>query len=725
MRSTSGISIAPLLCLVWMAGCTDELPEAEVLPESPSPVCEGVAPRTLDEVFAAHFSGRQPTGCTTACHEQGLGGLTFRDAQELWRATVNQSSTGVPTRRLVVPGRPERSQFYLKLLPDAPGRMPQGGPYLDEAALRDVAGWICSGAPEPSGTGGTDGGADNPLPRLDSLTPASVLMGTGEVGVALNGGGFVSTSQVLFDGVPLASTHVSPERLEVLLAAAITSESGTHRFRVSNPSPGGGDSAELEFLVTHPVPASSSLEPSSVATNGAPFTLTLTGTGFTPASTVTFNGADVTTTYVGPTTLTARIPTLATPGSYPVTVRNPAPGGGTSNGLTLTAVTSSAPTITGLAPARVAAGTAFTLTVTGSGYVCSPPASRSTVLFNGASYTVSTCASTQLTVALPATPAGDYPVQVKNSTGETSNTPTLQVREANPVPTLTALSPSQAVRGGVAFTLRATGTGFVSGATLSFNGAARSTTSVSPTEVTASIPASDLATAGSFPVTVTNPTPGGGASNSLGFTVETPHPVPVVSSLSPCGLVAGAAGFTLTLSGTGFVEGASATFNGNPVTVTFVSSGELRAAIPSSLVATAPTGNAAAVVVSNPAPGGGPSAPAYFGVATRAATLANDVQPIFTASCANAGCHSSPSTPVNLTAGRAYGELVGVPSSGCSSRPQVTACGPLRTQSFLVDKILATNTSPACSGSPMPKGSPLTAAQKQAIIDWVAQGAPP
>ncbi|MCP3136349.1 hypothetical protein [Pyxidicoccus xibeiensis] len=52
-------------------------------------------------------------------------------------------------------------------------------------------------------------------------------------------------------------------------------------------------------------------------------------------------------------------------------------------------------------------------------------------------------------------------------------------------------------------------------------------------------------------------------------------------------------------------------------------------------------------------------------------------------------------------------------------------CGPLRSQSVLIDKVLATNASPACSGAPMPKGQPLTAAEKQTLIDWVAQGAPP
>lgn len=32
--------------------------------------------------------------------------------------------------------------------------------------------------------------------------------------------------------------------------------------------------------------------------------------------------------------------------------------------------------------------------------------------------------------------------------------------------------------------------------------------------------------------------------------------------------------------------------------------------------------------------------------------------------------------------------------------------------------------SPPCSGTPMPKGAPLSAAEKQRLVDWVAQGAP-
>nr|WP_253817388.1 IPT/TIG domain-containing protein [Myxococcus xanthus] len=249
-----------------------------------------------------------------------------------------------------------------------------------------------------------------------------------------------------------------------------------------------------------------------------------------------------------------------------------------------------------------------------------------------------------------------------------------------------------------------------------------------PQRLSARVAASLTAQASTHLVQVTTPSPGGGASASLAFTVTASGTaLPTVSSLSPCGTVAGTGAFTLTVRGTGFKEGASITFNGSPVAATFASATELRASIAAGLVASAPPGNVASVTVTNPAPGREASAPVTFGVASKVSTLASDVQPIFTASCATSGCHSTASTPVNLTAGNSYGELVDISTSskGCGMRLRVMACGPLRGQSFLIDKILATNTSPACSGGPMPKGSPLSATQKQALIDWVAQGAPP
>ncbi len=91
---------------------------------------------------------------------------------------------------------------------------------------------------------------------------------------------------------------------------------------------------------------------------------------------------------------------------------------------------------------------------------------------------------------------------------------------ANPLPLINApLSPGDKAPGAAAFTLTVNGTGFVSGATVNWNGNARTTTFVSGSKVTASITATDVATAGTANVTVTNPAPGGGVSNVAHFQI--------------------------------------------------------------------------------------------------------------------------------------------------------------------------------------------------------------
>jgi uncharacterized repeat protein (TIGR03803 family) len=90
-----------------------------------------------------------------------------------------------------------------------------------------------------------------------------------------------------------------------------------------------------------------------------------------------------------------------------------------------------------------------------------------------------------------------------------------------PAPTINSISPTSAIAGGAAFTLTVNGTNFVSGSTVNFNGKARTTTFVGATQLTAAIPASDIAIAGTFNMTVTNP--GGGTSNAVSFTVVTPE----------------------------------------------------------------------------------------------------------------------------------------------------------------------------------------------------------
>lgn len=82
---------------------------------------------------------------------------------------------------------------------------------------------------------------------------------------------------------------------------------------------------------------------------------------------------------------------------------------------------------------------------------------------------------------------------------------------------------------------------------------------------------------------------------------------------------------TLQISGTGFTSASIVTFDGTTLSSSFLGATQLSAVVPATALATAPAGDAANVVVTNPAPGGGASAPFTFGVASAASTLAGSV----------------------------------------------------------------------------------------------------
>ncbi|WP_167784884.1 galactose oxidase-like domain-containing protein [Ramlibacter rhizophilus] len=147
-------------------------------------------------------------------------------------------------------------------------------------------------------------------------------------------------------------------------------------------------------------------------------------------------------------------------------------------------------------------------------------------------------------------------------------------------PQLTGLSPSSAVAGGSDFSLNVAGQGFVAGAAVHWNGSARPTTMVSAGQLTALIAQADIATAGSYSVTARNP--GSAASNVLPFTVTEPLPAPPppqLTGMQPSTTVAGGAGFTLELTGQGFVADAAAYWNGSARPTTVVSATQLTAQI--------------------------------------------------------------------------------------------------------------------------------------------------
>lgn len=177
----------------------------------------------------------------------------------------------------------------------------------------------------------------------------------------------------------------------------------------------------------------------------------------------------------------------------------------------------------------------------------------------------------------------------------------------NPVPVVNSLSPVSSTAEGPAFTLTVNGNDFISSSEVRWNNSSRTTTYVSSTQITAVIPATDIAAAGTVAVTVFNPAPGGGTSTAVNYAIN--YPVPVMGSLSPASSTAGGAAFSLTVNGSNFINPSEVRWNNLPRTTTYISSLQLTAAIPSTDIVTA---GSAAVTVVNPAPGGGTSLASAF-----------------------------------------------------------------------------------------------------------------
>ena len=272
------------------------------------------------------------------------------------------------------------------------------------------------------------------------------------------------------------------------------------------------------------------------------------------------------------------------------------------------------PVVSSISPASVTAGDpAFTLTITGTNFI-----SGSVINWNGTALVTTFVSATQLTASVSATlvaVAGTANITVFNPTpgGGTSNVSvfTISSVSTNPVPAITSLSPASVTAGAPVFTLTVNGTNFIGSSVINWNGSALTTTYINSTQLTATVSASLVTTAGTTAITVVTPAPGGGTSNAATFTVSAPgnNPVPTLTAISPASITAGAAAFTLTANGSNFINTSVIKWNGTSLTTTYLTGSLLTATVSATLVTTAGTAN---VTVFNPAPGGGTSGPIIF-----------------------------------------------------------------------------------------------------------------
>jgi uncharacterized protein (TIGR03437 family) len=163
------------------------------------------------------------------------------------------------------------------------------------------------------------------------------------------------------------------------------------------------------------------------------------------------------------------------------------------------------------------------------------------------------------------------------------------------LPSISALAPASIAAGAPSFTLTIDGANFGNQTVVRWNGSDRPTTLISPTQISATISATDIAATGTATVTVLSP---GGSSSSSSFTI-TPA-IPLIASIFPATAEAGANGFTLSITGDNFRNSSVVRWNNSDRPTTFVSPTQLTAAI--SYTDVLNTGTAAISVV-NPAGG--------------------------------------------------------------------------------------------------------------------------
>lgn len=448
------------------------------------------------------------------------------------------------------------------------------------------------------------------VPAVESIEPNRATVGSVGPSIIVSGNNFVPRSIVQLDGAPLATTFTSGTELRATIPTGKLTAVGTMRISVGTSPPGGGASREVTFTVENPVPQLTALQPLSVVAGSVATKLTLEGSNFVNGSKVRWQSVELATTYLSATSLEATIPAanLDTSGSFNVEVVNPTPGGGPSTTIAFT-VSNPAATVTSINPAIAFVNSAeFEMTVNGTGFVpANQGVGNTVVLFNGTELKPTSVTATQMKAKVPSSllgAAGDFPVAAKTPPpGGGVSTPVV-FRVQYPTPQVTSLAPSTVPAGAGPTEVTVTGVGFFITSQITFDNAPAATTFVDATHVKATLTAAQLATAGSISVRVVNPAPGGGTSSALALTVA--NAVPTIGSLSPSSVTAGSPDREITIFGSGFVPTSSVRSNGVMVTSAYVSGTQITATIPANQLLFA---GSVSLTVTNPAPGGGTSAP--------------------------------------------------------------------------------------------------------------------
>ena len=434
-----------------------------------------------------------------------------------------------------------------------------------------------------STTGGTSAASsgsnftyNSAAPTVSAVSPNSGPT-AGGTAITITGTNFVSGAKVeIGQGSGAGPTAIAATSVTVVSPTEITAvtggraKPGTFNLYVTTTTGGvsTASSADNFTYVRTPVPTVSAVSPNSgPGTGGTP--ITITGTGFVSGATVSIGqggGAPtgITATdvvVVSPTEITAVTGGRAVPGTWNLYVVQ----GGHSSAANSSDDFTYNPmfTVSAMSPSSGPMAGGTPITITGTGFV----SGVKVVIGQGSGPWSDFVAATDVTVVSPTTitavtgaanRAGTLNLFVTTTAGGLSTVSSADhytyVRP--PDPTVSAVSPNSGPgTGGTPITI--TGTGFVSGATVSIGqgyGAGRGVTAtdvvvVSPTEITAVT--EGRAVPGTWNLYVVQ---GGRSSRANSGDDFTYNPMFTVSAVSPnSGPLAG--GTPITITGTGFVSG--------------------------------------------------------------------------------------------------------------------------------------------------------------------------
>ena len=246
---------------------------------------------------------------------------------------------------------------------------------------------------------------DNPAPAIASVSSTSELAGTASAVLTFTGSGFVPSTVINVNGSSRATTFISSTQVSAALPSTDFSAAGNLAITAVNPAPGGGTSAAATLAVSNPQVGAITVSPATLNTGStSPATITVTGNGFVLASVIQVSGAARPTMYVNGNTLTftATVADQAKAANLPVTVTNPAPGGGTSPVAYLSiAGPTTASVITSVSPNSIVTGSSASITIFGTGFTSSSVAqwnganlpTAQSYSYNGDSYSIALVAT--------------------------------------------------------------------------------------------------------------------------------------------------------------------------------------------------------------------------------------------------------------------------------------------------------------------------------------------